>query len=85
MIGVSVFSLIISDPGAVRSKNDVPFAFFALTGICTVGLYVAYVIPVYLRLRAGSAFKPGPWTLGAKYKWVNIDRDPLRDPRRVLA
>jgi amino acid transporter len=70
VIGVSVFSLIISIP-ALFGKNDVPFAFFALTGICTVGLYVAYVIPVYLRLRAGSSFQPGPWTLGGKYKWVN--------------
>jgi amino acid transporter len=70
VIGVTVFSLIIAIP-ALFGKNNVPFAFFALTGICTVGLYVAYVIPVYLRLRAGSSFKPGPWTLGGKYKWVN--------------
>ena len=70
VIGVSFFSLVISIP-ALFGKNDVPFAFYALTGICTVGLYVAYIIPVYLRLRAGDDFKPGPWTLGAKYKWVN--------------
>jgi amino acid transporter len=70
VIGVSLFSLIISIP-ALFGKNNVPFAFYALTGICTVGLYVAYAIPVYLRLRAGDSFKPGPWTLGRKYKWVN--------------
>jgi amino acid transporter len=70
VIGVSLFSLIIAIP-ALFGKNDVPFAFYALTGICTVGLYVAYAMPVYLRLRAGSSFKPGPWTLGGKYKWVN--------------
>ena len=70
VIGVSFFSLVISIP-ALFGKNDVPFAFYALTGICTVGLYVAYIIPVYLRLRAGDSFKPGPWTLGARYKWVN--------------
>jgi amino acid transporter len=70
VIGVSLFSLIIAIP-ALFGKNNVPFAFFALTGICTVGLYVAYVIPVYLRLRAGDSFEPGPWTLGRKYKWVN--------------
>ena len=70
VIGVSLFSLIIAIP-ALFGKNDVPFAFYALTGICTVGLYVAYAIPVYLRLRAGSSFEPGPWTLGGKYKWVN--------------
>ncbi len=70
VIAVSFFSLVISIP-ALFGKNDVPFAFYALTGICTVGLYVAYIIPVYLRLRAGDSFKPGPWTLGARYKWVN--------------
>ncbi len=70
VIAVSVFSLIIAIP-ALFGKNDIPFAFFALTGICTVGLYVAYIIPVYLRLRAGDNFKPGPWNLGAKYRLVN--------------
>jgi amino acid transporter len=70
VIGVSLFSLIIAIP-ALFGKNNVPFAFYALTGICTVGLYVAYVIPVYLRLRAGDSFQPGPWTLGRRYKWVN--------------
>jgi amino acid transporter len=70
VIGVSIFSLLISIP-ALFGKNDYPFAFFALTGICTVGLYIAYVIPVYLRLRAGDNFVPGPWNLGRRYKLVN--------------
>ena len=47
-------------------------AFFAITGICTVGLYLAYIIPVYLRLRAGDSFQPGPWNLGRRYRLVNI-------------
>jgi amino acid transporter len=71
VIAVSVFSLIIAIP-ALFGKNDIPFAFFAITGICTVGLYIAYIIPVYLRLRAGDSFQPGPWTLGSRYKVVNI-------------
>jgi hypothetical protein len=37
-----------------------------------VGLYLAYIIPVYLRLRIGDAFQAGVWTLGRKYKWINI-------------
>ena len=71
VIAVSVFSLIISIP-ALFGKNNVPFAFFALTGICTVGLYIAYILPVYLRLRAGSSFQPGPWNLGTRYRIVNF-------------
>jgi len=41
-------------------------AYYAVTAIGVIGLYIAYVIPVYLRVRAKNAFKPGPWTLG---KW----------------
>jgi amino acid transporter len=71
VIAVSFFSLLISIP-ALLGKNDIPFAFFALTGICTVGLYLAYIIPVYLRLRAGDSFEPGPWNLGRRYRLINI-------------
>jgi amino acid transporter len=70
VIAVSVFSLIVAIP-ALFGKNNIPFAFFALTGICTVGLYVAYIIPVYLRLRAGDSFQPGVWNLGSRYRLVN--------------
>ncbi len=37
-----------------------------MTSIAVIGLYIAYVIPTFLRLRAGRAFRPGPWNLG---KW----------------
>jgi amino acid transporter len=70
VIAVSVASLVIAIP-ALFGKNQIPFAFFALTGICTVGLYLAYIIPVYLRLRTGDSFEPGVWTLGGRYKLVN--------------
>jgi amino acid transporter len=71
VIAVSFFSLVIAIP-ALFGENDYPFAFFALTGICTVGLYLAYIIPVYLRLRKGDDFEPGPWNLGRRYRLVNI-------------
>src|SRR5215204_1187162 len=71
VIAVSFFALLISIP-ALFGKNDIPFAFFALTGICTVGLYLAYIIPVYLRLRAGDSFQTGPWNLGRRYRTVNL-------------
>jgi amino acid transporter len=70
VIAISVFALIIAIP-ALFGKNDIPFAFFALTGICTVGLYLAYILPVILRLRQGDRFQPGPWNLGRRYKLVN--------------
>jgi len=40
-------------------------AFFAIVSIGTVGLYVAYAIPIFLRLRSKD-FVTGPWNLG---KW----------------
>jgi len=39
-------------------------AYFAVTSIATIGLYVAYVAPTYLRLRKGDSFQRGPWHLG---------------------
>jgi len=39
-------------------------AYGAVTSIATIGLYVAYVSPTFLRLRQGENFKRGPWHLG---------------------
>jgi amino acid transporter len=71
VLAVTLFSLLISIPALWSNSAGFPFAFFALTGICTVGLYIAYTIPVYLRWRHRDAFQPGPWTLGRHYRWVN--------------
>jgi amino acid permease (GABA permease) len=52
-----------------------PVAYFAVTSIAVIGLYIAYVIPVFLRLRNPEGFHPGPWTLGAKGKvigWIAV-------------
>jgi amino acid transporter len=40
-------------------------AYFAVTSIATIGLYIAYVTPTYLRLRQGKSFQRGPWHLGS--------------------
>ncbi|MGO9078720.1 MAG: amino acid permease [Streptosporangiaceae bacterium] len=40
-------------------------AYAAVTSIATIGLYVAYVSPTFLRLRLGSRFQRGPWHLGS--------------------
>ncbi|MEQ0559302.1 amino acid permease [Amycolatopsis sp. NEAU-NG30] len=47
-------------------------AYAAVTSIAVVGLYVAYVIPVFLRVRRGDSFEPGPWTLGRWGKPIGI-------------
>jgi amino acid transporter len=72
VLAVSFFSLVITIPALWSNKVGFAFAFFALTGICTVGLYLAYIIPVYLRLRQGENFERGAWNLGRHYRWINI-------------
>ena len=39
-------------------------AYGAVTAINVIGITPAYAIPIYLRLRAGDRFVPGPWSLG---------------------
>ncbi len=46
-------------------------AYVAVTSIATIGLYVAYVLPILLRLIV-KEFKPGPWHLGAWSKPIGI-------------
>ncbi len=72
VLAVSVAALIVTIPAYFGNKAGVPWAYFAITAICTVGLYLAYIIPVYLRLRQGNAFEQGAWSLGRRYRWVNI-------------
>jgi len=50
-------------------------AYAAVTSIATIGLYIAYALPIYLRLRAGDAWVPGEWNLGRWYKpigWIAV-------------
>ena len=73
VMAVSVAALIITIPAlwSTAAAPTFPWAFFAIVGICTVGLYIAYTIPVYLRLRRGASFEVGPWNLGRHYRWIN--------------
>ncbi|MER5641223.1 amino acid permease [Kitasatospora sp. NPDC002227] len=44
-------------------------AYAAVTSVAVIGLYIAYVIPVFLRLRQGDSFERGPWHLG---RWSKL-------------
>ncbi|HLN75746.1 MAG TPA: amino acid permease [Nocardioidaceae bacterium] len=49
-------------------------AYFAVTSIAVIGLYIAYVTPVLLR-RLNRNFRPGPWHLGrwsAPIGWIAV-------------
>jgi hypothetical protein len=38
--------------------------------IGVVGLYLAFAVPIYYRLKAGDSFPVGSWNLGNHYKWM---------------
>jgi len=62
---VGASSLYVRGDGAGRYST----AFFAMTGICVIGLYIAYAIPIYLRL-TNPDFQVGPWNLKGHHKIV---------------
>ncbi|TMU97016.1 amino acid permease [Streptomyces sp. DASNCL29] len=50
-------------------------AYGAVTAINVIGITPAYAIPIFLRLRAGDRFQPGPWSLGRWSKpvgWIAV-------------
>jgi amino acid transporter len=72
VITMAVAALVVTLPALVGEGEGVPYAFFAVVSITVIGLYIAYVIPIFLRWRMGDDFEPGPWTNGKKYKWMNL-------------
>jgi len=72
VLGSCFFAFLIVLP-ALPGQGDIvpPVAFFAVTSIGTIGLYIAYVAPTFLRWRAGESFEQGSWNLGSKWRWMN--------------
>ncbi len=68
---MAALGLIITLPALKGNGEGVPFAFFAVVSIAVIGLYIAYVIPIFLRWRKGDEFEVGPWNNGKKYRWMN--------------
>jgi amino acid transporter len=68
---MAVCAGILTVPAIFGTSAGIPVAFFAVVSIAVIGLYIAYVIPIYLRWRMKDEFQPGPWNNGKKYKWMN--------------
>jgi amino acid transporter len=53
-----------------------PVAYFAVVSIAVIGLYIAYLTPVFLRRINGKAFTPGPWKLPRRFSfwagWIAV-------------
>jgi amino acid transporter len=72
VLTMAAAALLITVPALEGDENAFPYAFFAVVSIAVIGLYIAYVIPIFLRWRMGDSFEPSSvWNLGRKYKWMN--------------
>jgi amino acid transporter len=69
-IAIAVLAFLCAFPAYFGTNGAVAYA--AVTSIATIGLYIAYAIPIYLRLRLGDAWEPGEWSLGKHYKWIGV-------------
>jgi amino acid transporter len=67
---IAVLAFLCAFPAYFGTNGVVAYA--AVTSIATIGLYIAYAIPIYLRLRAGAAWEPGEWNLGRWYRPIGV-------------
>jgi amino acid transporter len=69
----AVIAAIITLPALVAvdvNGAPVPVAFFAVVSIGVVGLYLAFLVPIYYRWKAGDSFEMGAWNLKGHHKWM---------------
>ena len=67
---ITLPALVEVNIGTAEAPIVVPTAFYAVVSVCVIGLYLAFVVPIYLRWRMGDKFVQGPWNLGNKWRWM---------------
>ena len=67
-IAIAVLAFFCAFPAYFGTNGAIAYA--AVTSIATIGLYLAYAMPIFLRLRAGDDWEPGEWNLGRWYKLI---------------
>jgi amino acid transporter len=72
VLASAVAGVVLTLPALYKSPSGAPTAFYAVVSIGVIGLYLAFAIPIWFRWKQGDTFKAGPWTLGGKYKWMNL-------------
>ncbi len=60
VMAVAVGALILTLPALKGNKDGVTVAFTAVVSIGVIGLYIAYIIPIYLRCGWATPSSPGP-------------------------
>ena len=78
VLGVAVAAAIVTLPALIEVNIGteaepliIPVAFYAVTSVAVIGLYLSFAVPIWLRWRHGENFEVGAWNNGAKYKWMN--------------
>ncbi|MEV0426446.1 amino acid permease [Micromonospora sp. NPDC050495] len=74
IIAATLAGLVLTLP-ALYQKAGIPVAFYAVVSVAVIGLYLSFLIPIFLRLRMGNRFVAGPWTLGRRYRllgWIAV-------------
>ncbi len=69
---ITLPALVEVNIGTAEDPLIVPTAFYAVVSVAVIGLYLAFLIPIWQRWRMGDAFEPGSWNNGSKYKWMNL-------------
>ena len=72
VLASAIVGVIITLPALYKSPSGAPTAFYAVVSVAVIGLYLAFLIPIWLRWKHGENFQPGEWTNGKKYKWMNL-------------
>ena len=70
---ISVIAIVVASAAImVPAYWNYLVGYLVGTGIAVIGLYIAFVLPVYLRLRKGDSWDaPRAWSLGKHYKWID--------------
>lgn len=69
--GIGGLAVVLTLPALYAPEGTVvPIAFFAVTSVTVIGLFLSFLIPIYLRWKMGDNFKQGSWNLGNKWKWM---------------
>lgn len=72
VLASAVTGILITLPALWKSPRGIPTAFYAVVSVGVIGLYLAFVIPIWLRWKMGNRFSPGAWNIGNHYKWMSL-------------
>jgi amino acid transporter len=68
VLGIAFFAVILMTPAIWNYL----VGYAVGTAIAVIGLYIAFILPVWLRWRKGSSWdEPRAWSLGRHYKWID--------------